>query len=60
LHEVKGSFRFGSQGRALTAFREAAAAFPCFTFVWAKRGKDGKWDIKRYGGSQHGMSSVPE
>ncbi len=53
LHEVKGSYRFGSQGRALTAFREAVAAFPCFTFVWAKRGKDGKWDIKRYGGSQH-------
>jgi len=53
LHEVKGSYRFGSQGRALTAFREAVAAFPCFTFVWAKRGKDGQWDIKRYGGSQH-------
>lgn len=53
LHEVKGSYRFGSQGRALTAFREAVAAFPCFVFVWAKRGKDGKWDIKRYGGSQH-------
>lgn len=53
LHEVKGSYRFGSQGRALTAFREAVAAFPCFTFVWAKRCKDGRWDIKRYGGSQH-------
>lgn len=53
LHEVKGSYRFGSQGRALTAFREAVAAFPVFTFVWAMRGKDGTWDIKRYGGLKH-------
>lgn len=58
LHEVKGSYRFGSQGRALTAFREAVAAFPCFVFVWAKRGKDGRWDIKRYGGA-NGVSPVP-
>lgn len=34
LHEVKGSFRFPSEGRALTAFREARVAFPMFRFVW--------------------------
>jgi len=49
LHEVKGAFRFGSQGRAFTAFRECAAAFPCFAFVWACRGK-GKtgWTVTRH------------
>ena len=53
LHEIKGSYRLGSHGRALTAFREAAAAFPAFSFVWATRQKDGSYDIKRhsrYGG----------
>jgi len=52
LHEVKGSYRFGSHGRALTAFREAVAAFPCFSFFWATRSTAGDWSIKRYGGSQ--------
>lgn len=43
FHEVKGSYRLGSQGRAYTAFHEAAASFPCFRFVWAqeRRGIDG-------------------
>lgn len=43
FHEVKGSFRLGSQGRAYTAFHEAAAAFPFFRFVWAaeRAKKDG-------------------
>ena len=48
LHEVKGSYRFGSHGRAVTAFREAMAAFPCFAFVWAVRGKGGAWSVKRH------------
>jgi len=48
LHEVKGSYRFGSHGRAVTAFREAVAAFPCFAFVWAIRGKGGDWSVKRH------------
>jgi len=48
LHEVKGSYRFGSHGRAATAFREAVAAFPCFAFVWAVRGKGGVWSVKRH------------
>ena len=49
LHEVKGPYRFGSQGRALTAFRECAAAFPCFRFVWAVRGKGFEgWTVRRY------------
>lgn len=33
LFEVK-SYRQPSEGRALTAFREARAAFPCFSFGW--------------------------
>lgn len=41
--EVKGSYRFGSQGRAWTAFREARAQFPGFRFVWVERQKDGTW-----------------
>lgn len=48
LHEVKGSYRFGSHGRAVTAFREAVVAFPCFAFVWAVRGKGGVWSLKRH------------
>lgn len=47
LHEVKGAYRFGSHGRAVTAFREAVATFPCFVFVWAVRGKGGAWSIRR-------------
>ena len=52
LHEVKGSYRFGSHGRAVTAFREAVAAFPCFVFVWAVRGKDGAWRVGVEGGER--------
>jgi len=48
LHEVKGSYRFGSHGRAVTAFREAVAAFPCFAFVWAVRDKGGVWSVRRH------------
>ena len=35
FHEVKGSYRLGSQGRAYTAFHEAAAWYPMWRFVWA-------------------------
>ena len=48
LHEVKGGYRLHSHGRALTAFREAVAAFPCFRFVWARRDSAGWWDIKTF------------
>ena len=34
LFEVKGAHRFPSEGRALTAFREAREEFPCFRFHW--------------------------
>ena len=54
LHEVKGSYRFGSHGRAVTAFREAAAAFPCFAFVWAVRGKGGAWSVRRHAAGSAG------
>ena len=35
FHEVKGSYRLGSQGRAYTAFHVAAAYYPMWRFVWA-------------------------
>ena len=45
--ECKGSFRLQSEGRAHTAFFEAAANFSwLFTFVWAVYQKGGSWDIK--------------
>ena len=37
-HEVKGSFKLGSHGRSVTAFREAAAVFP-FSFIFARKDK---------------------
>ena len=33
-YEVKGAYRFGSEGRALTAFRECRAQFPAVRFSW--------------------------
>ena len=45
LHEVKGTYRFPSEGRALTAWREARAAFPMFRFHWAVRTKAG-WEFR--------------
>ena len=56
LHEVKGPYRFGSHGRAATAFREAVAAFPCFAFVWAVRGKGGAWSVRRQAAGGEGGS----
>ena len=45
FHEVKGSYRLGSQGRAYTAFHEAAAYYPMWRFVWAHwTGRE--WDCK--------------
>ena len=45
FHEVKGSYRLGSQGRAYTAFHDAAAYYPMWRFVWAHwTGKD--WECK--------------
>lgn len=60
FHEVKGSYRLGSQGRAHTAFQEAAAAFPMWRFVWAtERAKrdGGGFDVKRFNSTA--MSEVP-
>jgi hypothetical protein len=45
FHEVKGSYRLHSPGRAMTAFRECAAAFAMFGWVWAARQKDGTYQI---------------
>lgn len=47
VYEVKGSYKLGSHGRALTAFREARAAFPFLTFKWFEKQKGGGW-IERY------------
>ena len=45
FHEVKGSYRRGSQGRAYTAFYDAAAYYPMWRFVWAHwTGKE--WERK--------------
>jgi hypothetical protein len=56
FHEVKGSYRFGSHGRAATAFRECMAAFPEFNFVWAVRHADGTWSLKQSRGGQNVVS----
>ena len=45
VYEVKGAYRFHSQGRALTAFREARAAFPLVRFRWFVW-VDGRWSEK--------------
>ena len=46
FYEVKGAYRLGSEGRAHTAFYEAASQFPWCRFVWAvKKGK--VWTVKR-------------
>ena len=54
VHEVKGAHRFPSEGRALTAWREARAAFPEFAFFWAVRRKDGEWEFR------HGSKDLGE
>ena len=48
LHEVKGSYRLHSHGRARTAFRECAAAFPMFGWVWATRKASGEYQIETF------------
>ena len=50
LHEVKGSYRLPSHGRALTAWKEARAAFKCFRFHWCE------WDGAKWV-SKHKESS---
>jgi hypothetical protein len=44
--EVKGSYRLGSHGRALTAFREARAAFQNIKFRWFE--KSGGGFVEKY------------
>lgn len=51
LHEVKGAWRFPSEGRALTAWREARAAFPMFRFSWWVKSRDG-W-VERHQNGNH-------
>jgi hypothetical protein len=44
--EVKGAYRFGSEGRALTAFKECRARFPRVRFMWMQKTDDGEWTEK--------------
>jgi hypothetical protein len=48
LHEVKGSYRLHSHGRARTAFKECAAAFRMFGWVWATRQSSGEYVIETF------------
>lgn len=44
-HEVKGSFRFASESRAVAVVRECAHHFPHITFIWATLEKGGEWSV---------------
>ena len=59
VYEVKCPYRHASHGRALTAFREARAAFPFLTFKWFERQKGGgeKDGGKGARGGYHGEKS---
>lgn len=43
-HEVKGSYKLQSYGRAKLAFDQCQQEFPMFKFVWATKTKEG-WVI---------------
>jgi hypothetical protein len=45
-HEVKGSYRFHSHGRARLAFDQAALEFPGITWVWATLTSHG-WERRK-------------
>ena len=47
FHEVKGSYRLPSESRATIGFLSAAAAFPFWRFVWARKEKDGSWSVRK-------------
>lgn len=51
--EVKGSYRLGSQGRSVFAFKQASAEYPQFRFMFAKLADDGRtWTIGTYRGDK--------
>lgn len=45
-HEVKGSYRLGSQDAARLRWCMAAVSRPDAVFVWAKERKDKRWDVE--------------
>ena len=45
LIEVKGSYKFGSHGRARLAFDQAKTEWPMFDWIWATKTKDG-WRVE--------------
>jgi hypothetical protein len=50
-HEVKGSYKLPSHGRARLAFDQAAVEWPCFRWVWATLTEDGEWVTETKGGA---------
>ena len=48
--EVKGAYRFGSEGRALVAFLEARAKFKNVVFLWVQKQENGEWIEKHVDG----------
>jgi len=56
LHEVKGSYRLQSYGRARLAFDQAHQEFPGFTWVWATKNAIGEFDIERHVNEQRAIS----
>lgn len=61
FHEVKGAWRLPSQGRAWTAFREAAAAFPLWRFVWAAeraRADGGGFSVRAFNADAGGRIGI--
>ena len=45
LHEVKGSYKLQSYGRAKMAFDQCKIEFPMFKFIWATKTKEG-WELR--------------
>ena len=45
-YEIKGAYRFGSQGRSRLAFDAAKDAFPAVKFVWATY-RDQQWEVEQ-------------
>lgn len=42
VYEAKGAYKFASQNRSVTAFKQAALEWPDIPFTWAQL-KEGKW-----------------
>ncbi len=45
-HEVKGAYRFHSEGRARLAFETARETWPGIRWVWARKERGGRWKVE--------------